>query len=808
MKNNKYFQSYSRIHIMCKLLFYVALSVATAISAGTVQAAEALTLTFSRTGTTASAVSVNATGINGVTASLVSSSHNFKATHGATTSSILCPNVNGNTRPTITLQFSISGLPSTLSLNALGLNIHALNANDEYQTYNDNKSRQYNVSASINGNTFGSLYNFDIAAGVNPSGTRNKVWTIDGSSAVSATSPLTLTLTISAGTTNEGCFFGLSAITLNTEGSTPDPDPDPEPDENCYLIKWKANTSDYMQQLGDKFVVGNYAVTSSCFWQLEPTGKTNCYYVRNIATGMYIGSCNMEPGSSSKVMASAAPVEYYIGNTSGTSAEIRGCVWMSSTDCTGYNYESGARALNKDGASSDIITWQNGTSRVGSYWTLVPTQNLYELRPFTPAPAIGQATYFYYLQSTDGKALTTSLTWADKDAVDSQKWYFVGVSAATGGYQIIAAEGNIPAFEGRRFTLKSSETPGYFRLTDSDGEILSVDGKEEFFFSPFRIHSKFALDSQIYTLPCGSLGEIYVSRLTVSTPAHLRDLHYPMAIKSGSEIIYPVAERPSGRYNMLSNDYAVVTPGKCDINITLNESPAASTRIFIYFDWNRDGVFEDMHEVSASQNIQTTVDVPANTVAGQSRMRVRITDNGLIDADDDVNGQVLDLFVRCIPTDATMYNPIVDVNAANRGTATYDETTHTATATAAGTATFLYWAEDKRIHSLDSECSIEPSATQRKFTAVFSPNLDETVGVDNIIPDNTDEAAKIYVDDREIKVSSTNPVTHIYVFALDGSLAAHNSSCYTLHTDNLVAGIYIVKAVTTSGTASSKIIIR
>ncbi len=789
---------------MRKLLFYAVISVVAAISAFTTQAAEALTLTFSRTGTAASGVTVNASGLSGVTATLVSSSHSFKATNGANTASILCPNINGSTRPTITLQFSISGLPSSFSLSALGLNIHALNVNDEYQAHNDNRSRQYNVAASINGSTFGTLTNFDIAAGVNTSGTRNKVWTIDGTSAVTATSPLTLTLTITAGTTNEGCFFGLSAITFNTDGTTPDP----EPDENCYLIKWKANTSDYMQQLGDKFVVGDYAVTSSCFWDLVPTGKTNCYYVRNIATGMYIGSCNMEPGSSSKVYASATPVEYYIGKTSGTSAEIRGCVWMSSTDCAGYSYESGARALNKDGASSDIITWQNGTSRVGSYWTLVPTKNLYEHRPFTPAPAIGQASYFYYLQNTDGKALTTSLTWADRNAVDSQKWYFVGVSAAAGGYQIISAADNTPAFEGRRFTLTSGETAGYFRLTDSDGNILSVDGKDEFFFSPFRIHSKFALDAQIYTIPCGTLGDTYITGLTVSTPAHLRDLHYPMAVKSDSEITYPVAGKPSGRYNMLSNDYAIVTPGKCDIAITLNQSPAATTRVFVYFDWNRDGVFEDMHEVSAAQNIHTTVDVPASAASGQSRMRVRITDNGLFDADDDVNGQVLDLFVRNVPTDATVYNPIVGVNAANRGTATYDEATHTASATAVGTATFLYWAEDKRVHSLDSECVIEPSATQRKFTAVFSPNLDETVGISNIIPDTTDPAAKIHTDGRVIKVLSDNAVAHIYVFALDGTLAARNSGADYLIADNIATGIYIVKAVTVSGTASAKIIIR
>ncbi len=52
--------------------------------------------------------------------------------------------------------------------------------------------------------------------------------------------------------------------------------------------------------------------TQQDFWELIPAGKTNCYYVRNTATGRYIGSCNMQPSSRSKVRMSDTPVEYYI----------------------------------------------------------------------------------------------------------------------------------------------------------------------------------------------------------------------------------------------------------------------------------------------------------------------------------------------------------------------------------------------------------------------------------------------------------------------------------------------------------------
>ncbi len=65
---------------------------------------------------------------------------------------------------------------------------------------------------------------------------------------------------------------------------------------------------------------------------------------------------------------------------------------MSSTDCSGYDSEtSGARCLNKDGASTSIITWTTGVSNVGSYWTLTESEDLYETRPFNPAEGCGKS---------------------------------------------------------------------------------------------------------------------------------------------------------------------------------------------------------------------------------------------------------------------------------------------------------------------------------------------------------------------------------------------------------------------------------
>ncbi|MDE7125094.1 MAG: hypothetical protein K2O12_01245, partial [Muribaculaceae bacterium] len=137
------------------------------------------------------------------------------ATTGSVTSAIICPNVNGNTNPTITLDFTITGLPSDFKIKSIDLDIHALNGSNEYQAHDDYKQRLYNVVAKLNDETAGSLDNIDIADGINPTGTtRNEVWTITAEEAITATSPLSLSLTITRGTANEGCFFGLSSITL------------------------------------------------------------------------------------------------------------------------------------------------------------------------------------------------------------------------------------------------------------------------------------------------------------------------------------------------------------------------------------------------------------------------------------------------------------------------------------------------------------------------------------------------------------------------------------------------------------------
>ena len=191
-----------RLYITILTLLVMAMQPALAVSG--------IGLKFNRTGTDASTVAItvvdeNGTAIDGATATMTSS-HAFKPTGNAITGSIVCPDANANTNPTIVLGFTINGVPSGFTFDKLGLNIHALNGGSNYQEPTDGVVRQWNVTTTVNDAEFGALNDIDIAAGVGSSGAVYKMWDIEGT----ATKPegtVTVELTITKGSTNGGCFL-------------------------------------------------------------------------------------------------------------------------------------------------------------------------------------------------------------------------------------------------------------------------------------------------------------------------------------------------------------------------------------------------------------------------------------------------------------------------------------------------------------------------------------------------------------------------------------------------------------------------
>lgn len=764
-------------------------------------AEDRLTLTFTRKGTSATDFTVNASGVDGATAVVRSSSHALMALSDNT---IVCPNVNGNTSPTIKLELEVSGLPDDFQFNTAGLYIHALNSSGAYQSPTDGKNRKFNVDVDVNGKDFVTYSDIDIAAGI--TGAR-KNWEKSAAADMQASNPLTITLTVTKGTDNAGCFFGLEAIVLGKDGApyTPGaatvPDGPDHSEAKVYTIRWQNNSTSYITEQADgSLMVGSYGISNKIFWKFIPTEHENCFYIQNTATGHYLGSCNMAQGASSRVSISREPQEYYVGGPVSTSAANNNCFWLSSTDCAGYDTPSSTagRGLNKDGASSYVITYYTGTTNAGSYWSIEESDEDYEVQPFTPSAAVGTIAAAYHIVSPQGLAYDAGGTWQKMDPLSkTQQWYFVGTSNATGGYQIVNVAANTAISAGRKYTVSDTEGFAPYHFMDGDTELLLGEIGD---FTFVTARSEFALSNQIYKMPCGSTGDVYIQKAAVG-----KDFRYPMSAYSGSGIAESSASAPANKYVFLTRDAATVVPdgGEVPLTITLNRA-SGSYRVFLYLDWDRDGYFETSQDLGAATQteIATTIAVPDDAAIGKTRMRIRVTDNGLAGADDDTHGEVLDLLLNVVKESAELIDPVVKVNDPDRGNAVWQ--CGVATATAKGNSMFLYWGEKHRIVAVDKDYEVAASALPRTLTAFFSPKTSEADGIDDVLLSTTDSEAQIICDGTNITVRSASAVKAIIVFAASGAKVAGTVKD-TLPVAGIAPGVYVVKAVTANGVASAKV---
>lgn len=790
-------------------------------------AVSGISLKFNRTGTDAQSVTVNVTDENGTAIqgaiATLTSSHGFKATSNAITNSIICPNANANTNPDIQLTLTINGIPSGFSFNKVGLDIHALNGGSNYQENADGVTRQWNVNTTVNDNTFGSLSDIDIAAGVGTSGSVHKVWYIENATATECSGTAIIKLTITKGTTNPGCFFGLSEVLLTTTGTTPAPEPEPEPEPEpdnsegkIYYISWKNTNANYITEEADnRMTVQSNDVTKAQFWKFIPTGKDNCFYIKNTASGRYIGSCNLTPSSDSKIYTSTEPVEYYVGKTAATSGEIANCHWFSSIDCANYDSENaGPRALNKDGASNYVITWQAGTSRVGSYWKLIETEDLYEIRFFDASEDIGKIGASYNMETVNGKNLTITdgnISLADPDSFDeNQEWYFVGTSNKD-GWQIASAsepatvigisDGKLVAGEGldTRWKANNGKVNGYAYFT-SGNTTLKIDGDSLFRFT--RLRSAYARSLKVYNNPCGAVGNNYATRI---------DIHGEGAIDN---IIYESNAKPAKWHVMYAMDKGVVIKGgKFNIDLALSGNATNGMTAIAHFDWNSDGIFETAVPLTLNGTTgNAEVTVPDWADETQTRMRLRLNSNGLDLAEDEVYGFIYDFHIK-VTTAQENRTATVSVNSWERGAATLSETagsyaygtTLTAKATAYGDARFVCWREEGVVVSTDAEYTFTVDHNV-KLVAYFSPNTDESSYPTEIAEVAEEREINIHVENGRIVAQGTADIIAMQLYTVDAAIVAQSNG-NALDIAGVKAGIYIVRATTASGYKNVKIFI-
>lgn len=635
-----------------KLLLSVVLSV---LSLSTM-ASDYLSVKFTRTGTTSSSITArvldsNGQAVEGATAT-IASNIDLKGSAGAINESILCPNANANSNPNIEFTLTLNGVASDFQFNTIGMDIHALNGGNSYQDPADGVTRHWNISASVNSQQFGALSDIDIAAGVGASGAVHKVWDITSGTTFKGSDNPTIKIAVTKGTTNLGCFFGLSEIRLSKSDAVV-PEPEPEAPEvntgggKIYNLTWQNAGIDYItEDDNNKLYVDRYDTTKRQFWEFIPTENEGCFYIRNTATGRYIGSCNQTASSASKIYTTTKPVEYYVGKSASTTGLNANCVWFSSTDCNNYNKESAEPfALNKDGASSDVITWYAGTSKVGSYWKMAETEDLYEIKVFASSSTIGSIECSYNIQGISGKnvSLTTNgVEMSEPDIFnDNQEWYFVGTNNKS-GWQILSCtelttaiglkDGKVTASEDTSTKWQVSDSKqqkGYFYFT-SGGSTLKIEGDSLFKFNQLR--SRLSRDLQIYNNPCGVAKDNYATRITVSGNG------------AASSILYEAKAKPASWHILYSKSKAIIGTGKeLSIEVTLSKSAANDLKAYVYFDWNCDGIFETTEELDIDgSKCSAKTTVPSWAESKKSRMRIRINQSGLDLAEDDVEGFVYD----------------------------------------------------------------------------------------------------------------------------------------------------------------------
>lgn len=200
----------------------------------TAQAQDEVNLTFSRTGSDASGISVNVTDENGEPVSRASATLTLKPnnvlTNGVLTSekaNVICPNQNKNANGSdIEFTISITGLPSDLTFNKVEATTWALTSNGVLQTY---AGRYWNLSvqagtSSDNLTATANLENFDLYNG--PGNNTETLATtpsfiLSSATSTDASGNLCIKFIANNGTKDPtiGCFIGLESINLSNKST-------------------------------------------------------------------------------------------------------------------------------------------------------------------------------------------------------------------------------------------------------------------------------------------------------------------------------------------------------------------------------------------------------------------------------------------------------------------------------------------------------------------------------------------------------------------------------------------------------------
>lgn len=313
------------------------------------------------------------------------------------------------------------------------------------------------------------------------------------------------------------------------------------------------------------------------------------------------------------------------------------CVTTALADGVGTFPEKGKTYLIHRFNNENSYIYENGASLLASpktntqkqYWQFIPTEK--ENR--------------YYIQNVTSKKYIQSTCTAESNQIKvganpvelEVKINTTEGAAPKGYYYICSTDQTIDTSKDGSLGLNYQESTGkvvayHIRFNRGNSYWDIVESKYDYEAPAPIERSEYSKRLGVYILPCGEQGDAYLKSLTISgeKTAVLHPMNYTSAAK------------PSGYYAMVRKDSIGVVPGT---TFVLNYEAANLGKdytVTAYFDWNHDGIFETAHSFMNEANGQAEISVPADAALGKGRMRVRINDNGMDEADEDVHGQTYD----------------------------------------------------------------------------------------------------------------------------------------------------------------------
>ena len=140
--------------------------------------------------------------------------------------------------------------------------------------------------------------------------------------------------------------------------------------DKYYTINRNGETGSYIYAADGVMQTGALNADNGVYvWQFVPTGKADCYYIKNVATDTYMQTCNIT--LSTNVQLGNDPVEYYVSRGAGTTGSGT-TYFLASNDQGTINYNDDATlGLNK--GATGVVAFYVKTGRGNSYWEIKET---------------------------------------------------------------------------------------------------------------------------------------------------------------------------------------------------------------------------------------------------------------------------------------------------------------------------------------------------------------------------------------------------------------------------------------------------